>query len=98
MFESEVLSLALPPLQRGNKQPGPIVFSNDFIHFCLNRQSFGFPSEQFVSTFSAVADGMLRSLPKVALTFSTLFFFVSLIFEFSASAVAALKSVVFTVV
>ena len=94
MFESEVYLLALLPLWRSNKQLVSIIFSNAF---CLNRLTFGFTSEHFVSTFSAVADGGLRSPPTNALAFQPRFV-VLLILKFSASAIAAAASSIFPII
>ena len=50
-----------------------ISFSLDIClrRICLNRLIFHFKSERFVTSFSAVADDRLRSLPIIALTFQT---------------------------
>ena len=49
------------------------VLASTFFPRCvfLNRLTFGFTSEHLVTLFSTVADGKLRSLPIIALTFQT---------------------------
>ena len=67
------------------------------LFICLNRWLVGIPPERIVSTVFVVVDGTLRSSPMIALTSFDPTFFVSLIFEISAFAIANLKSVVFLV-
>ena len=56
---------------------------------CLNRLVLVFTSEVFIATFSAVADGKLRSLPIIDLTFPTPHCFLCHPLSLWCSAVAA---------
>ena len=62
---------------------------------CLNRLNFGFASEHLVTSFFAVADGRLRSLPIIALTFQTLLCYFRRSLSFGLSPLRLLKALSF---